>query len=45
MRWQGQAAGWSHSFSRPLTAVKGVVWDKKDLSTRLKSYGTAGGEN
>lgn len=43
MRWQGQAAGWSHSFARLLTVVRGVVWDKMDLAALLKSYGTAGG--
>lgn len=43
MRWQGQAAGWSHSFSRLLTVVRGVVWDRIDLAALLKSYGTAGG--
>ena len=28
MRWQGQAAGWSHSFARLLAMVRGVVWDR-----------------
>jgi hypothetical protein len=42
-RWQGQAADWSHSFSRLLTVVRGVVRDKIDLAALLKSYGTAGG--
>ena len=45
MRWQDQAAGWSHSFSRLLTGVRGVVWDRLDLAALLKSYGTAGGSN
>jgi Transposase DDE domain len=43
MRWQGQAAGWAHSFSRLLAVVRGVVWDRIDLSALLRSYGTAGG--
>jgi hypothetical protein len=43
MRWQGQAAGWSHSFARLLTMVRGVVWDRIDLAALLKSYGTADG--
>ena len=43
MRWQGQAAGWSHSFARLLAMVRGVVWDRIDLAALLKSYGTAGG--
>lgn len=43
MRWQGQAAGWSHSFARLLAVVRGVVWDRIDLAALLRSYGTAGG--
>lgn len=43
MRFQGQVAGWSHSFSRLLAMVRGVVWDRIDLLSLLKSYGTAGG--
>lgn len=43
MRWQGQAAGWAHSFSRLLAVVRGVVWDRIDLAALLRSYGTAGG--
>ena len=43
MRFQGQVAGWSHSFSRLLAIVRGVVWDRINLMSLLKSYGTAGG--
>ena len=43
MLWQGQAAGWAHSFSRLLAVVSGVVWDWIDLAAPLRSYGTAGG--
>ena len=43
MRFQGQLAGWPHSFSRLLAMVRGVVWDRIDLMSLLKSYGTAGG--
>lgn len=43
MRFQGQIADWSHSFSRLLAIVRGVVWDRIDLMSLLKSYGTAGG--
>lgn len=43
MRWQGQAVAWSHSFSRLLTVVRGVIWDRIDLAALLQSYGTAGG--
>lgn len=43
MRFQGQIADWSHSFSRLLAIVRGVVWDQIDLMSLLKSYGTASG--
>ena len=43
MRFQGQIADWSHSFSRLLAIVRGVVWDRINLMSLLKSYGTAGG--
>jgi hypothetical protein len=43
MRFQGQIVDWSHSFSRLLAIVRGVVWDRIDLMSLLKSYGTAGG--
>jgi hypothetical protein len=36
MRWQGQAAGWAHSFSRLLAVVRGVVWDRIDLAALLR---------
>lgn len=40
--WQGQTANWSHSLSRLLTVVRGLVWIRTDLAALLKSYGTAG---
>jgi len=43
MRWQGQAADWTHSFARLLAMVRGVVWDRIELAALLQSYGTAGG--
>jgi hypothetical protein len=43
MRFLGRVADWAHSFARLLAMVRGVVWDKIDLATLLKSYGTAGG--
>jgi hypothetical protein len=43
MRFQAQMADWSHSFSRLLAMIRGVVWDRIDLESLLKSYGTAGG--
>jgi len=43
MRFQGQMAEWCHSFSRLLAMVRGVVWDRIDLMSLLKCYGTAAG--
>ena len=43
MRFQGRVADWTHSFTRLLAMVRGVVWDRIDLESLLKSYGTAGG--
>ena len=43
MRFQGRMVDWEHSFSRLLAMVRGVVWDRIDLTALLKSYGTAGG--
>ena len=43
MRFQGQMVEWCHSFSRLLSMVRGVVWDRIDLMSLLKCYGTAGG--
>ena len=43
MRFQAQLTDWSHSFSRLLAMVRGVVWDRIELGDLLKSYGTAGG--
>lgn len=43
LRFLGQTNQWSHSFIRLFTAIRGVIWDKYDLSDLLTNYGTAGG--
>jgi len=43
MRFMSQTVDWAHSFSGLLAMVRGVVWDRIDLTALLKSYGTAGG--
>lgn len=36
-------SGWSHSFTRMFTLIRGAAWDRICLSSLLRSYGTAGG--
>jgi hypothetical protein len=43
MRFQAQLVDWPHSFSRLIAMIRGVVWDRINLTELLKSYGTAGG--
>lgn len=43
MRFMGRLVDWPHSFARLLAMVRGVAWDRIDLMSLLKSYGTAGG--
>jgi len=43
MRFLARAVDWAHSFSRLVAMVRGVVWDRIDLTALLRSYGTAGG--
>lgn len=43
VRYLGQTSAWTHSFARLLAMVRGVVWDRIDLTRLLRSYGTAGG--
>ena len=43
MRFQAQLVNWSHSFSRLIAMIRGVVWDRINLNDLLLSYGTAGG--
>jgi len=34
---------WSHSFTRLLTSLRAVLWQKRQLLDYIRSYGTAGG--
>ena len=43
MRFLGRVVDWSHSFSRLLAIVRGVVWSRIGLRELLRCYGTAGG--
>lgn len=43
MRFEARVVDWSHSFSRLLAIVRGVLWERLDLLSLLQSYGTAGG--
>ena len=42
LRFQAFLHGWPHSFTRLFTLLRGVVWDRFDLSALLTFYGTAG---
>ena len=44
MRFVGRVAEWTQSFARRIAVVRGVVWDRYNLTLLLKSYGTAGGK-
>lgn len=43
LRFQAWSSDWSHSFARIFTMIRGIVWDRFDLSDILNFYGTAGG--
>jgi hypothetical protein len=43
MRFLSRVVDWSHSFSRLLAIVRGVVWSRIALLELLRCYGTAGG--
>lgn len=43
MRFLSRVVDWSHSFSRLLGIVRGVVWSRIALLELLRCYGTAGG--
>lgn len=43
MRFLSKVVDWTHSFSRLLAIVRGVVWSRINLYDLLRSYGTAGG--
>ena len=43
LRYVAFLSEWEHSFSRLFTIIRAGLWQKLDLITLLKSYGTAGG--
>ena len=42
LRFQAWSSDWPHSFARLFTMIRGLVWDRFDLSDTLRFYGTAG---
>jgi hypothetical protein len=42
LRFLAFANKWTHSFSRFITMLRAVLWDKFSLSELIKAYGTAG---
>jgi hypothetical protein len=42
LRFQAWLHRWPHSFTRLFTLLRGIVWDRFDLSELLAFYGTAG---
>ena len=42
LRFQAWNSDWPHSFARLFTMIRGLVWDRFDLSDTLRFYGTAG---
>lgn len=43
LRFLHACGDWSHSFTRLLTSLRAVLWQKRHLLEYLRSYGTAGG--
>jgi len=43
LRFQAFLSRWPHSFTRLFTLVRSALWQRLDLLSLLKSYGTAGG--
>jgi len=43
LRFLAFANKWEHSFSRFITMLRAVLWDKFSVSELIKAYGTAGG--
>jgi len=41
LRFQGWAAQWAHSFTRLFALVRGLLWERFNLSDLLRDYGTA----
>jgi hypothetical protein len=43
LRYLAYLSDWGHSFTRLFTVVRAVLWQKRDLLSLLRGYGTAGG--
>jgi hypothetical protein len=43
LRYLSQMGNWAHSFTRLFTLLRGLIWDRMDLTDILLCYGTAGG--
>lgn len=43
LRYIGHINEWRHAFIRLFTIIRGVIWDRLDLTDLLRSYGTASG--
>jgi Transposase DDE domain/Domain of unknown function (DUF4372) len=43
LRFEAHLANWSHSFTRLFAVVRAALWERVDLRSLLRSYGTAGG--
>jgi len=43
LRFQACVSRWRHSFTRLFTLLRATLWQRVDLSSLLKRYGTAGG--
>lgn len=43
LRYLHAAGDWAHSFTRLLTSLRAVLWQRRDLLGYVRSYGTAGG--
>jgi hypothetical protein len=43
LRFQAWRSGWAHSFARLLTLLRAALWQRRDLASLLRRYGTADG--
>ena len=43
LRFLHACGDWTHSFARLFTALRAVLWQRRDILEYLRSYGTAGG--
>ena len=42
MRYLAFLSNWSHSFTRLFTLIRAALWEKWDVLSLLRCYGTAG---